>query len=412
MENLSRYLDRNKSGPYNQNYKNDFRTNLQLNVWIMKIIGTWPLTHSSIEILCYRVLNVICYILLALLLIPSGMYIVLEIKDFYNQLKLGSALTFFFMAVLKYCALLLRENDIRKCVDYIKSDWKNVRYINERRIMLENANFGRRLIVICSVLMYGGVMFYYVAVPLTRAKIIEEDDNFTYRSLVFPIPSVIVDARHSPVNEIFFSMQLFAGFVAHNITLAACSLAALLAMHACGQLQVLMSWINHLVDGRENVNDTTNERLAKITQLHVRILNFISLTEELLHEISLVEVVGCTLNICFLGYYCMMEWDFKKPVSGLSYLILLISLTFNIFIFCYLGELVTEQIIKVRESSYMIDWYRLPEKKSLAIILIICMSNATTKLTAGNIIELSISSFGDVIKSSIAYLNMLRTFTT
>jgi len=273
MESLPRYrVVHNKSGPYNQNYKNDLRINLQLNVWIMKIIGTWPLTHSSVEMLWYRVLNVICYILLALLLIPSGVYIVLEIKDFYNQLKLGSALTFFFMAVLKYCALLLRENDIRKCVDYIKSDWRNVRYMDERRIMLQNANFGRRLIVICSVLMYGGVTFYFVAVPLTRAKIKEEDTNLTYRRLVFPVPSVIVDARRSPVNEIFYFIQLFAGFIAHNITVAACSLAALLAMHACGQLQVLMSWINHLVDGREGVNDTTNERLAKIIQLHMRIL--------------------------------------------------------------------------------------------------------------------------------------------
>lgn len=38
------------------------------------------------------------------------------------------------------------------------------------------------------------------------------------------------------------------------------------------------------------------------------IFSFISLTEELLQEISLVEVVGCTLNICFLGYYCMMVY--------------------------------------------------------------------------------------------------------
>lgn len=210
--------------------------------------------------------------LLAFLLIPSSMYIVLEIKDFYNQLKLGSALTFFFMAVMKYCALLLRENDIRRCVDYIEGDWRNVRYTEERRIMLENASFGRRLVFICSVFMYGGVLFYFVAVPLTRAKIIEEDGNLTYRRLAFPVPSVIVDARRSPINEILYFIQLFGGFVAHNITVAACSLAALLAMHACGQLQVLISWINHLVDGREGVNETTDERLAKIIQLHVRIL--------------------------------------------------------------------------------------------------------------------------------------------
>lgn len=33
--------------------------------------------------------------------------------------------------------------------------------------------------------------------------------------------------------------------------------------------------------------------------------SFIALTEDLLREISLVEVVGCTINICFLGYYSM-----------------------------------------------------------------------------------------------------------
>ncbi|KAF3424626.1 hypothetical protein E2986_11709 [Frieseomelitta varia] len=53
------------------------------------------------------------------------------------------------------------------------------------------------------------------------------------------------------------------------------------------------------------------------------------------------------------------------------------------------------QTIKVGEKSYMIDWHRIPWRKSFAIPLVISMSRSTTKLTAGNIIELSISSFGD-----------------
>jgi len=44
----------------------------------------------------------------------------------------------------------------------------------------------------------------------------------------------------------------------------------------------------------------------------------------------------------------------------------------------------------------MIDWHRLSERKALAIILMITMSNSSVKLTAGNIIELSMISFGDV----------------
>lgn len=42
--------------------------------------------------------------------------------------------------------------------------------------------------------------------------------------------------------------------------------------------------------------------------------SFIALTEELLHEISLVEVVGSTLNMCFLGYYTMMVWILRRHV--------------------------------------------------------------------------------------------------
>lgn len=44
----------------------------------------------------------------------------------------------------------------------------------------------------------------------------------------------------------------------------------------------------------------------------------------------------------------------------------------------------------------MIDWYRLPEKKALALVLMIAMSNSSVKFTAGNLFELSLTTFGDV----------------
>lgn len=44
----------------------------------------------------------------------------------------------------------------------------------------------------------------------------------------------------------------------------------------------------------------------------------------------------------------------------------------------------------------MIEWYQLFGKKKLCCVLIIAMSNSSTKLTAGNLIELSMSTFSDV----------------
>ncbi|XP_026668775.1 odorant receptor 85b-like isoform X2 [Ceratina calcarata] len=355
----------------NENYKKDRDFNVRLNVWTLRTIGTWPKSknRSWLRTIEQFLLRLACYVLLLAILIPGGINVIFESKDFYSQLRLSSALSFFVMAIIKYCVLIAREDDIYSMV------------------------------------------FYYIALPLTRAKIIEEGGNLTYRRLVYPFPRVLLDVRHSPANEIFYTIQLFSGFVAHNITVAACGLAALLAMHVCGQLQVLMAWLENLVDGREKDDQCLDQRLASVVEQHVRIVNFVAHMENLLREISLVEVVGCTINMCFLGYHTMMEWDPKEPVSGLTFIILLISVTFNIFIFCYIGELLSQEAVKIGDKSYMIDWYRMPVKKSLAVSLIISMSRSTTRITAGSIIELSISSFGDVVKTSVAYLNMLRQFT-
>lgn len=55
----------------------------------------------------------------------------------------------------------------------------------------------------------------------------------------------------------------------------------------------------------------------------------------------------------------------------------------------------------------MIDWHRMPWKKSLVVPLMISMSRSTTKITAGNIIELSISSFGNVSVSHVSIVKKI-----
>lgn len=105
-----------------------------------------------------------------------------------------------------------------------------------------------------------------------------------------------------------------------------------------------------------------------------------------------MEFVGCTLNICLLEYYVIMvrnlriarntrsliltiyfeinvyiplklqEWSQNHITDAITFLVLLISLTFNIFIFCYIGQLVADQVeilkkftspIRIRLFLYM-----------------------------------------------------------
>ncbi|KAK9299142.1 hypothetical protein QLX08_007759 [Tetragonisca angustula] len=78
------------------------------------------------------------------------------------------------------------------------------------------------------------------------------------------------------------------------------------------------------------------------------------------------------------------------------------------YLWCYIGDLLIEKSTSIGVSCCMIDWYRLPTKTTQGLVLIIAMSNTPMKISAGKIIYISLSTFGNVLKSSFAYFNFVR----
>ncbi|XP_076642171.1 odorant receptor 4-like isoform X3 [Halictus rubicundus] len=394
-------------------YKKDVDLSIEWNRWILKPMGIWPYSRhvSPVEVCFKRLKNVVCYSLMSFIFAPCYLYVSLEVDEVYEKLKTYGPLIFCVMAYFKYCSLIVHANDIRECINCIERDWRNVSHEEDREIMVANANFGRRLVKICSFFMFCGFMFYNVAVPIHIGKITIEGGNRSFIPLNYPVSKLIVDTQLNPTNEIFFSIQFFGDMLLHSIMAGACCLAAALAVHACGQMQVLMCWMTHLVDGRVDMSNNTNGRIAKIVGQHVRIQKYLSMMEKALNKVSLAEFFGCTVDICLLGYYIIVETRAKDMTAVVTYGTILVSLVFNIFIFCYIGEMVAEHCRKVGQMSYMIDWYRLPENTKLSVVLIMAMSSSPTKLTAGSLVKLSLDTFSDIMKTSVAFLNMLRTLT-
>lgn len=60
----------------------------------------------------------------------------------------------------------------------------------------------------------------------------------------------------------------------------------------------------------------------------------------------------------------------------------------------------------------MTDWYQLPHKIAIDLILIISRSNTVIKITAGKMIQLSIATFGDVSLSDNIFIknHLIITF--
>ncbi|XP_071641269.1 odorant receptor 82a-like [Temnothorax longispinosus] len=384
---------------------------IQLNRWFLKPMGAWPNSPSTTvrEKVVSTILIIICSSLIAYTVIPCILNILFEETDMKKKIKAVGPLSHWCISGIIYFSLLFRSRDIRRCVQHMRTDWRTVTEIEDRQVMVRYAKVGRLVAGLGAIFMHGGVFSHSVLQGTTPMFETIGNVSVSVHELPCPSYSKFVDTTQSPAGEITLTLQLISSIVVTSVRVGACSLAAVFAMHACGQLNVLMKWLDQLEDRKQQ--DAVQHRLAIIVEHHLRVLSFVARMEAFLNQICFVELLGCTFNLCMLGYYVITGWNVIEKKMSIAYAIIYISLAFNIFIFCYIGEVVTEQCKQVGETAYMTNWYRLPHKTARDLILIISRSSNVIKLTAGKLVHLSIATFGDVMKTSMIYLNMLRTMT-
>ena len=159
-------------------------------------------------------------------------------------------------------------------VKNIKIIWQ-VEFQRNRTLMLKYGKIGRDLTIYSAVFMYSSEMCYITIMQYAMASVLREN-NRTTRVLVYPTFSGFFDAQKSPVYEIVYVLQCMCTLLFNSVTVACCGLAALFATHACGQIDVVISQLNDLVDGKfANKNSKPDTRLIEIVENHIRILKYV-----------------------------------------------------------------------------------------------------------------------------------------
>nr|KAF7396873.1 hypothetical protein H0235_016410 [Vespula pensylvanica] len=103
--------------------------------------------------------------------------------------------------------------------------------------------------------------------------------------------------------------------------------------------------------------------------------------------------------------------EINSMVSIATHTIIMVTFTYNLFILCYIGELLADQNLKVNLMSRTLDWHNLPLKSVRNLLLVILASNDAPKLVAGKVMDLTLSNFTSVFKSAVGYFNILRSST-
>ncbi|XP_071641284.1 uncharacterized protein [Temnothorax longispinosus] len=335
----SKHMSTGTSSMSNNDYS------LQLNRWFLKPIGIWSQINGSNKILV--LLHIfICVIVIASIMIPCALFVLFEEANIKLKLLVVGPLLHRVMGSVNYWVLLKRSGDIRKLIRHMEEDWKIINKFEEREIMLQYAKFGRFVAGICGVIMHGGIWLFSLARVMKTVPVTVGNETFRTHPLTCPVYSKIIDTRFSPVNEIALVLQFMSTFVVSSSTIGGCSLAAVFATHACGQLNVLYTWLHELVENQKG-NHVAERKMAAIVEHHLRVLSFLARVESIMNKISLAELMGCTISMCLMGYFFLLTLEDFNAAKITSYINVYLSMAFNIFIYCYIGEIIAEQKILI-----------------------------------------------------------------
>nr|XP_012135245.1 PREDICTED: odorant receptor 4-like [Megachile rotundata] len=355
------------------------------------------------------ILIFVCQCCILITVLPCILYIVLDDDDIAEKLMVVGPLSHWFVGGCNYTTLLLHSKEIRFCAQQMKSDWMTVTRLKDLQVMLKYSKLGRYVVVFCAAFMQGGVLCFCALRAFTVETVLIGNDTKNVHLVPCTPSKKVISFDTSPTNEIFIALQFLSGFIVNSTAAGAFSFAAVSAAHAYGQLNVLTDWIKELLNrtGKFDRKIDSN-KIGIIVNNHLRILTFIANIEDIMNKICLMELFKCTVCICTLEYHILMEWANHDYQSVTSFFLVLCSMSFNMFIVCYIGEKLSEQCKSIGETVYMTNWYYLPNKDILDLIMIISRSHMMTKITAGKVVPMSFDTFASVIKTGFAYLNVLR----
>ncbi|EFN78907.1 hypothetical protein EAI_02320 [Harpegnathos saltator] len=288
----------------NVNYQQDMQYVFKPSSWILGSMGIWPITIQGIRKHVSTIAIVVYNFALVFAMVPCILHIIYDQKDLNLRLKLCGLLGFCLTALTKYFILVIRRSKIQSCIEQVKKDWWQVKFKSDRECMLKYASIGRKLSLICVTAMYSAGFIYHLILPFcTEHKI----GNQTIRPLVYPTYSEFRQSQISPTYEIVYVAHCVCGYTIYSITVGTCGLAAIFSTHACGQIQMIISRLEDLLNGK-NFEQVPNvqQRIAAIVKGNVQIIRFAAVVEEVLQEVCLVEFTSSLCTICLLEYYCIL----------------------------------------------------------------------------------------------------------
>ncbi|XP_047370158.1 uncharacterized protein LOC124957290 isoform X3 [Vespa velutina] len=177
-------------------------------------------------------------------------------------------------------------------------------------------------------------------------------------------------------------------------------------IYVIAQFAILSYKVKTLLNNSKNYH----EGMKNIVLRHYRLIRLSEKLEDIFNFPIMQLLLGSTIHICVSGYYLLMGPEMTDILTSLLFVFYMFSVTGTLFVYCFIGECFIQESTKFGNAIYNYEWYNLPAMDAKFFLICMIRTKKPQYLTSGKFAVLSLTVFTDIIKTSMGYLSVLRTF--
>ncbi|XP_072752164.1 odorant receptor 10-like [Anoplolepis gracilipes] len=308
--------------------------------------------------------------------------------------------------ILRFVIMRQKQSVLLSLINMMREDWMTLQLDAEKDVMTKRMRIAR-LIIIC-VYVLTVFMFIVLAIFPLFGLSFREHTNLTDRNKPLPLQTYyFYDTDKSPLFELTYLSQVIATLVAIIIYFSVDTFFGFLILHICGQLENFRHRLVTLVAGKE-----FNKILRYHILTHLRLIRYANNMEDIFTLIMLGAIIYFGIIFCLAIFVLLVMINNEKinaaNFSRVCYMIESIIIFFvQMFLYCYGGELITEQCEAVYRAVCELKWYKWESKQAKSLIILMLQIQEPFRITAGKIVPLTMTTFCSLLKTSAGYISCL-----
>ncbi|XP_047370160.1 odorant receptor 13a-like isoform X1 [Vespa velutina] len=378
---------------------------LNWNKKIMSTLGLWPSSRNNIKFS-------INFGYFSFLMILEYMDLVVFINDLEHVIMNLTENMAFSQIFVRMIMLWIYNDEIGDVINETIKDFDHRRYktIEERQLFITyNAKSKLFVKLLITFVALTASSYYLTPIMVSMGNGLPQIEVGNVSETLYLLPYRFYTFR--PLQDlrsytIIYVLELPFVFISGFGQSAADCIMVTLVFHICGQMSVLALRINNIeIDPKVN-----RKEIQKVVESHARLLRMGKVVANAFSVTLLAHLFGATSLVCILGYQILTNYSNGEKAVLISFLVFQFLVLLILYAHCTVGECLLSESTKVCDAFYACRWYDMPINNARSIILCIARSQKPMCLTAGKFSTFCLSTLTDVLRTSMGYLSVLRSF--